>query len=358
MRLPAHGSNPDRLFKALGMDKPANIVDFSVNINPLGAPPAIKHHWQRWLEEIDDYPDPTASELKQAIAENEGVVESQLQPGNGASELITLIARYLRGKKVLIIHPAFSEYESACRNENCTIFYHTVHPPRWQLEKKALQQKINKVDAVFFCHPNNPAGVQYDRQTIDWLINTCEQSKTLLVIDEAFYDFASNPVTSIQQAGRSPYLLVLRSLTKMYSIAGLRLGFLAGQPELLDRIRKTQPHWSLNAIALKAGTLCLNDGQHSEQTRSYIEAERMRLFAYFRENVFLYSPSVVNFYLIKAPSQDDQQELFLFLLRKGLVLRHTYNFPGLEGTWLRAAVKKEKQNNLLMEALSEWKQGN
>ncbi|WP_010530004.1 threonine-phosphate decarboxylase CobD [Lentibacillus jeotgali] len=358
MQLPAHGSNPDHLFRALGMDKPAEMVDFSVNINPLGAPASIKHHWQSWLGDIEDYPDPSAVELKQTIAAHEGVAESHLLPGNGASELITLIARYIHGKKVLIIHPAFSEYASACRNENCSIFYHVVHPPNWQLEKAALQQEIDAVDAVFFCHPNNPAGVQYDRSTINWLIDACRQSKTLLVIDEAFYDFASNPVTSIQQTGRSPYLLVLRSLTKMYSIAGLRLGFLAGQPELLSKIKKTQPHWSLNAIALEAGTLCLNDRRHSTRTRTYIKAERMRLFSFFRENGFLHSPSAVNFYLIRDPALDDQQELFMYLLRKGLVLRHTYNFPGLEGTWLRAAVKKEGENNLLMEALSEWKQEN
>lgn len=358
MRLPAHGSNPDHLFSALGMTKPAEIVDFSVNINPLGAPGAIKDHWPSLLAEIDDYPDPSASELKKTIGDHEGVAASQLLPGNGASELITLIARYLHGKKVLIIHPAFSEYASACRNEDCTIFHHVVHPPHWKLEKQALQKDIENVDAVFVCHPNNPTGVQYDKPTVDWLIDACEQSKTLLIIDEAFYDFASDPVTSIQKAVRSRFLLVLRSLTKMYSIAGLRLGFLAGQQELLARIQKTQPHWSLNTIALKAGVLCLNDQQHSRQTRSYMDTERLRLFSYLRANGFLYSPSAINFYLIKDPSLDDQEALFQFLLQRGLVLRHTYNFPGLEGTWLRAAIKKEAENDLLMEALAEWKQGN
>ncbi|RYG72404.1 threonine-phosphate decarboxylase [Lentibacillus lipolyticus] len=358
MQLPAHGSNPDHLFKALEMEQPAKLVDFSANINPLGTPAAIQHHWQGWLIDIEDYPDPSASELKQTIAVHEGVAESNLLPGNGASELISLIARYLHGKKVLIIHPAFSEYASVCKNESCTIFYHIVHPPHWQLEKAALQQEIEAVDAVFFCHPNNPTGVQYDRSTIDWLIAACEQAKTLLIIDEAFYDFSSNPVTSIKKAGQSPFLLVLRSLTKMYRIAGLRLGFLAGQPKTLEKIGKTQPHWSINAIALQAGSLCLQDRRHSEQTRAYIEAERKRLCSFFKKKGFLHSPSAVNFYLIKDPSLDDQQDLFLYLLRKGLVLRHTYNFPGLEGGWLRAAIKKEAENNLLMEALSEWKKGN
>lgn len=355
MQLPSHGSNPAHLYKALEMDQPERIVDFSVNINPLGPPAAIKYRWQDWYEGIYDYPDPSCTTLKQTIALREGVTESHLLPGNGASELITLIARHLHGKKVLIIQPAFSEYASACRMENCTISHFLLNPPDWNLEGVLLQQKLSAVDAVFFCHPNNPTGVQYDRTTIDWLIDTCEQTKTLLIIDEAFYDFSSSPISSIKKAGQSPFLLVLRSLTKMYGIAGLRLGFLAGHPELLLEISKSQPHWSVNAIALKAGTECLNAVHHPEQTCVYIEKERKRLFSFFQEIGFVHSPSAINFYLIRDPSWDSQQELFMYLLRKGLVLRHTYNFPGLEGKWLRAAVKKEEENQLLMEALIQWK---
>ncbi|UJL46623.1 threonine-phosphate decarboxylase [Virgibacillus sp. NKC19-16] len=358
MQLPSHGSNPHHLYNALGINPPEKIVDFSVNINPLGAPEAIKHNWGNWLADIYDYPDPTFAELKQTIAAKEGIEESCLLPGNGASELITLIARYLQGKKVLIIHPAFSEYEAACRSENCIIFYHILYPSEWGMDMESLQQKLKTADAVFFCHPNNPTGMQYDRTTIDWLIGTCEQSETLLILDEAFYDFADNPVTFIDEASQSPFLLVLRSLTKMYSIAGLRLGYLAGHSEVLTEIGKRQAHWSINAIALKAGKICLDDQQHVSQTRDYIKKERDRLFSFFRETGFQHSPSAINFYLIRDPSMDDQQELFTFLLRKGIVLRHTYNFPGIEGEWLRVAIKKEAENSLLMEALSEWKRVN
>ncbi|MGP4106754.1 threonine-phosphate decarboxylase CobD [Virgibacillus sp. L01] len=357
MQLPAHGSNPAHLYKALGMDQPEKTVDFSVNINPLGSPDVIKNSWQNWFEGIYDYPDPSFTTLKQTIALKEGIAASYLLPGNGASELITLIARHLQGKKVLIIHPAFSEYESACRIENCTISHFLLDPPEWKFEGELLQQKLRAADAVFFCHPNNPTGVQYDRTTIDWLIDTCEQTKTLLIIDEAFYDFSSSPISSIKKAGKNQFLLVLRSLTKMYGIAGLRLGFLAGHQELLFEISKSQPHWSVNAIALKAGNECLKAVDHPKQTCSYIDQERNRLFSFFQEIGFVHSPSAINFYLIRDPSLDSQQELFMFLVKKGLVLRHTYNFPGLKGKWLRAAVKKEEENQLLMEALIQWKRG-
>lgn len=358
MQLPSHGSNPQHLYKAFGINPPEEIVDFSVNINPLGAPEAIKHNWGNWLADIYDYPDPTFTELKQTIAIKEGVGEPYLLSGNGASELITLIASYLQGKKVVIIHPAFSEYETACRSENCTIFHHVLHPPEWELDETSLERKLGLVDAVFFCHPNNPTGIQYDRPTVEWLIDTCQKKEVLLILDEAFYDFADPPVTFIDKASQSPFLLVLRSLTKMYSIAGLRLGYLAGHPEVLSQIRRRQAHWSINAIALKAGKTCLDDRQHVLLTRDYIKRERDRLFASFRETGFQHSPSAINFYLIRDPSSRNQQELFSFLLRRGLVLRHTYNFPGIEGKWLRVAIRKEAENSLLMEALSEWKREN
>lgn len=357
MQLPAHGSNPHYLYKALEIHPPARIIDFSVNINPLGTSGAVKFLWQDWLDTIYDYPDPYCTDLKQTIVAKEGIEESYLLPGNGAAQLITLIARYFHGKKVLIIHPAFSEYESACRNEQCTILHHVLRAPDWKLEKEVLKQQLRSVDAVFFCHPNNPTGVQYDEATIEWLIGVCKHTKTVLIIDEAFYDFLTNPLTYIKHIYQSSYLLVLRSLTKMYSIAGLRLGFLAGQPELLEEVGKSQPHWSMNTIALKAGKVCLNDSQHSKRSREYVETERNRLFTYLGEKDFTYSPSTVNFYLFRDPL-NDSQELFRFLLRKGLVLRHTYNFPGLEGKWLRAAVKKEEENNMLMEALAEWRREN
>lgn len=356
MQLPAHGSNPNYLYKALDIAQPNNIIDFSVNTNPLGAPPELKQHWQEWLDAVYDYPDPYCTSLKEAIASNENVEASQLLVGNGAAELITLIARYLAQQNVLIIQPAFSEYETACQHEQCKIEYYVTEAPNWEINKQDLAAKLENKDAVFICQPNNPTGVQYDEATIAWLINYCNETQTLLIIDEAFYDFASNSLSAINKIDQSPFLLVLRSLTKMYNIAGLRLGFLAGQPKLLEEISSKKPHWSVNAIANKAGIVCVNNGTHANQTRTYIETERNRLFSFLKQHGFTYSPSVVNFYLLGDPSISTQQALFTFLLEKGIVLRHTHNFPGLTGNWLRVAIKTESENGQLMEALQEWGQ--
>jgi len=356
LQLPAHGSNPSHLYEAMGIEKPEQIIDFSVNTNPLGAPTEINQHWQDWLEAVYDYPDAYCTSLKKAIASNEGVDTSQLLIGNGAAEIITLIARYLRGKTILIMQPAFSEYETACLHEQCTVDHYITEAPDWQLNKEDVIAKLANKDAVFICQPNNPTGVQYEQEKIDWLIEYCQQSKILLVIDEAFYDFTVQPKSAVSKIRHAPYLLILRSLTKMYNIAGLRLGFLVGQSGLLGDIASYQAHWSVNAIALEAGELFLRDGTHANQTRTYIDEQRIHLFSFFNQQGFSYSPSAVNFYLIKDPTRHLQQDLFIFLLKKGFVLRHTVNFPGLDGAWLRAAIKTEKENQQLMRALNEWKQ--
>lgn len=356
MQLPAHGSNPQQLYNALGVAMPRDYIDFSVNTNPLGTPEEVKQSWPNWLEEVYDYPDPLGTDLKRIVAKKEGVDASRLVLGNGAAELITLLARYLRQKRVLIIQPAFSEYETACRSEGCSITYYVAMPPDWQLDRKVLEEKLPQVDAVFICQPNNPTGVSYQPAVLDWLIEYCHQGKTLLIIDEAFYDFAVEPVTAIQRATNSPSILVLRSLTKMYNIAGLRLGYLVGQPGLLEEIASFQPHWSVNAIAMKAGQVCLADEVHPSKTRIYIEAERKRLFSFFKEHHFIHSPSTINFYIFSDPTAASIKDLFIFLLAKGLVVRHTNNFPGLSSQWLRAAIKTRAENNLLMGALKEWRQ--
>jgi threonine-phosphate decarboxylase len=354
LQLPKHGSNPGSVYEALGMTQPEKLIDFSVNTNPLGAPPILEQQWGHWLEHVYDYPDPHAHELKQLLAEQEQLSMTQILAGNGAAEIITLIARFLSGKNVLIIQPAFSAYETACKQSGCHITYFKMKSPDWKLRMDDLDAELENTDAVFLCQPNNPTGVSINEQTVGRLIQRCDETETLLIIDEAFYDFAMTPQTAIQRIRDTGNLLVLRSLTKMYNIAGLRLGYLAGNDVLIRQIAAFQPDWSVNALAQQAGIACIRANAHAGQTRSYIAEERRRLFTFLQKNRFEHTPSTVNFYLLRDP-QAETGELFIFLLGKGIVTRHTYNFPGLDGTWLRAAVKTKEENNQFMEALTAWK---
>ncbi|MGE8207344.1 threonine-phosphate decarboxylase CobD [Heyndrickxia sp. NPDC080065] len=355
MTLPSHGANPKYVYGAAKINQPDHLLDFSVNVNPFGAPSVIKEKWMEWYQYIEDYPDPLASQLKKELSTKEGIAENCILIGNGGAEIITLVAQFLKEKRVLIIQPAFSEYEQACLAQKCIVEHHILKEEDWTLEISDLLYKVKQFDAIFLCTPNNPTGVIYDKQSVIELLEEGKRKNCYIIIDEAFYDFSPNNSTYISLLLEYPNLIVLRSLTKMFAIAGLRLGYGAAHPKVIKELSVLKPHWSVNAIAMKAGIECIFQDSYILQTKQHIEAERRRLEVFYKEYAFQMSDSKVNFYLLKDPSLSEAAPLFHFLLKKGIVPRHTMNFPGLDGRWLRFAIKRAEENNRLMEALVEWK---
>jgi threonine-phosphate decarboxylase len=150
-------------------------------------------------------------------------------------------------------------------------------------------------------------------------------------------------------------LILLRSLTKMFSIPGLRLGYVIANCEIIAKLSDYQPHWSVNSVALAIGNLCIEEDKYIENTVQFITSERKALVTFYEENGFEVSPSKVNFYLLRDSQLIDQYPLFQWLLQKGIVPRHTFNFPGLDGRWLRFAIRTSAENRKLMEAVQEWR---
>ncbi|MCM3690574.1 threonine-phosphate decarboxylase CobD [Neobacillus niacini] len=356
MKWPSHGSNPQHLFKSMGLSLPEKYIDFSANINPIGPPPVLKEKWNDFFQEITVYPDPFAEKLKNRIAESEEISDDSILIGNGGAELITLVARFLQGKKVIVAEPTFSEYEKACRANLCEIQYYQMKEPDFALNMEELLPSLPNADALFLCNPNNPTGIQYSVSTILSMIEECEKQNCFVILDEAFYDFLIDYHSFIPYINRFSNLIIIRSMTKMYAIPGLRLGYLAATSEIIALLSNLQPHWSINTIALMAGELCLQNKDFIKETRSYIWEERERLSTFFYKNNFEITPSQVNFYLLRDPFRKDQYSFFEFLLHKGIIPRHTFNFPGLEGNWLRFAIKSKEENSKLMEVLLEWRQ--
>ncbi|MDQ0199643.1 threonine-phosphate decarboxylase CobD [Neobacillus ginsengisoli] len=353
---PSHGSNPRYLYEAMGLSLPREYVDFSANINPMGPPPDLKEKWADFYQEINVYPDPYAVKLKERIAKKEQISMESILIGNGGAELITLAARMLTGKKVVIIQPGFSEYEKTCRANKCEIFYHQLHEPDFELNIVELRSSLVEADALFLCNPNNPTGLEYPESTVISIIEECEKQNCLVILDEAFYDFLVKYDSFIPYINRFSNLIIIRSMTKMFAIPGIRLGYLAAQPEIITELSQLQSHWSTNTIALLAGELCIQNESFIKETQNYIFNERTRLFDFCKKEDFVVTASTVNFYLLRDPYLKDQFALFEFLLHSGIIPRHTFNFPGLEGRWLRFAIKSYEENNQLMEVLALWRQ--
>ncbi|WP_174616002.1 threonine-phosphate decarboxylase CobD [Virgibacillus ihumii] len=358
MNWPLHGANAHHLYESLELPMPDKIIDFSANLNPFGPPAGIQANWSDWFEKISDFPDPNGKELVQQIAREEGLSEDTILLGNGGAELIALVTRMLAGKRVLLIHPTFSEYGRMCSVAGCEMTSLVLQEGDWQLRMEELIPKLAEADAVFLCHPNNPTGIVYSESLMEQIISACHEHNCLLIADEAFYDFLDNKQSVASLVNKYSNLMVIRSLTKMYAIAGLRLGYLLASPELVRKLKSFQPHWSVNALALEAGKECLLDGKHAAKTRSFISGERERILAVLKKAGYRVSPSKVNFHLLQDRALDEQLPLFRFLLKKGIVPRHTANYQGLNGRWMRFAVKQSRQNDILLEALLEWRTHN
>lgn len=353
MSLPLHGSNPQYIYKALQIKQPENVIDFSVNINPLGTPRQLLDHWEKFRHYIRDYPDPAGIKLRQLIAAKERVIPETILLGNGGAHLIMGIAQLLADQRVIISQPTFSEYEKACVVHGAEVTY--VNFEDSTLSAAEMEKHIKGAAACFICTPNNPTGTRLCVDQFEQLLHLCQRYNCLLIVDEAFYDFAKNPWTAIPYVNNNDQLIVLRSLTKMYAIAGLRLGYLCANPRIVEQIKQYQSAWPVNALALAAGEICIQDQQHVLETVKFITKQREWLGDKLRSFGYVLSNSVVNYFLLRDPELQRQDELLKSLLKQGIVPRHTYNFPGLDGHWLRLAVKSERENNKLVEALGQWK---
>lgn len=354
MTLPFHGSNPTSLYRALSIDIPSTYIDFSVNLNPFGMLPSIKEKWTEWIEEVADYPEPSGKRLKEIIAQRENVSSEEILLGNGGAEIITLLASYLQRKRVAIVQPAFIEYEKMCKAYNCKIEHVVLREDHWN-DLTEMFSIAKRVDAIFLCNPNNPTGITYRMEDLQKLMQVCKQHNCYLIIDEAFYDFVLSPQPIRTYVNANSHVITIRSLTKMYSIAGLRLGYLIGPAEIVHELQNIQPPWSVNAIAMKAGELSLQDDSFAQKTRQYVANERLRVKEVLIEAGYYVSESEVNFYILRDPDLTNQLPLIRYLLTNGIVPRHTENFRGLDGRWIRLAIKSKLENEQLINVLLSWK---
>jgi threonine-phosphate decarboxylase len=254
------------------------------------------------------------------------------------------------------VEPTFSEYEQACRANKCEIVYHQLTEPNFELNPENLRKRLHEADALFLCNPNNPTGIHYPLSTIISIVEECKKQNCFVILDEAFYDFLIDYDSFIPYINNYSNLIIIRSLTKMFAIPGIRLGYLIAQPAIVSELSQLQSHWSTNTIALLAGELCLQHESFIKETQIYICKERQKLFTFFKQNEFVHSSSNVNFYLLQDPLLKNQFALFEFLIYQGIIPRHTFNFPGVEGRWLRFAIKGSDENNHLLEVLTKWRQ--
>lgn len=359
MELPNHGANPLRLYKQTGISPPQQILDFSENVHPFGAPAFLTERWPELLELVGSYPDPDGEPFRTAAAEFHEVMVDQVAAGNGAAEIFTWLARRYRDQRVVLIEPAFSEYRQTLEAENVRIETIQLQPENgWRLTGQNVQSEIPGCAALYICNPHNPTGILLGIDTLQEMAQICLESDCELVIDEAFIDFIGEKASFTQFLKRFPNVIIVRSMTKMYAIPGLRLGYVIGQAETIRQLKQGAAHWNVNALSAAIGADCLKASAYRDRVIKAASEERLNMQRFFRANDFRTSDSEVNFLSFQLPDSDASDQFFRDLLKRGIVLRHTESFRGMDGKWFRIGMKSAESMEKLREAIKGWLEAN
>jgi threonine-phosphate decarboxylase len=350
-----HGGNVDAWARSSGVEV-GELLDFSASINPLGPPSSARVAFAESYAEILRYPDPYGDKLKEALAERHGMSPTEVLLGNGSTQIIYLLCAALRPRNALIVGPAFSEYANALTLIGAKVASFNLSADNgFQFSTKRLSAAWDKdCDIVFLATPNSVTGQMIPKVEIEKVAHIALARKTIVVIDEAFVDFAETE--SIKAlVRRNPYLIVLRSLTKYYALPGLRLGYLLGETGKVAELAAYQEPWSINGPALNVALACLKDSIFATKTERWLERERKFLFERLTALAGLHPlVSRTNFLLVKIErSHGDALRLRSFLLQKNILIRACDTF-GLGVNYFRIAIKQRKDNQRLLAALTEW----
>ena len=351
MRQPAHGGNL-AWAAALAGCPPDAILDFSASISPLGPPNSAIAAILSQIGNLKHYPDPNYSELRLALSHFHQLPPEWILPGNGSAELLTLIGRELAQlAATILITPAFGDYYRTLKAYNakvleCPLLLVTGH---WSLVIDKGQRTKDK--GLLLNNPHNPTGKIFSRESI---LPYLEQF-ALVVVDEAFMDFVppneEQSLIPVVQEYRN--LVVLRSLTKFYSLPGLRLGYAIAHPDCLAKWQLWRDPWPVNTLAAAAAIAALQDTEFQQQTWAWLPPARNQLFQGLAEIPGLQPQvSAANFLLVESQQSTSQLQQQL-LQHYQILIRDCLSFKELGDRFFRVAVRSHADNQRLLTALKE-----
>jgi threonine-phosphate decarboxylase len=350
-----HGGNPLADLARLNLPE-RKIIDFSVNLNPLGMPDIISRNWKELINAVQDYPSVDARGIIDFYRHKTGVDPSEFLAGNGSTELIYLIPRVLKFKKVLIPAPSFYDYERASTLAGAEVLTYQLKPDNNFVLPLAreLETIIDEVDAMWVGRPNNPTAGMFHR---DIIIELAEKYPSkYFIVDEAFIQFIDNwKDESLISCNRYPNLILIHSFTKFYSIAGLRMGGVIGHRDTIGLLKEFKEPWSVNGIAENVALLLKDCEDYETATLKYLTSERERIFGILKKmdgiKVF---PSCANFFLCRWKKTGNLDDLIVNLLKNGIFIRDCRNFRGLEGNYFRFGIRSIEENDNLLSLLASF----
>ncbi|MGD0450166.1 MAG: histidinol-phosphate transaminase [Candidatus Bathyarchaeia archaeon] len=336
------------------------VLEFSGPINFLGPSPKAVEAVKQNAKFIKFYPDPNPVEFKTEVAKyvGHGVDEENIVLGNGSIELIYAITEILpRGFKALIPVPSFSEYEKAAIRVGGEAVFVQL-PESYALETEKIKRAVSVDTKILcICNPHSPSGTLYSKETLVDLLDFCHKKNVIFSVDENYIEFAEKGQETTLAGLVKDYanLFVIRSVTKFYGMAGIRLGYGIAAPNLVEKLENVRIPWSINSLASCATLAAFNDADFIENTKRTISKERAELAKNLSEIECLQVyPSVTNFLLIRITNRKiTSTKLKELLSKEHMLIRDCCTFVGLDDSYFRVTVRSAKDNAKLVHSIKQ-----
>jgi threonine-phosphate decarboxylase len=357
---PVHGGDLAAIAERRGVD-PHVFLDFSSNVNPYGPPASVRRFLVRAARDyglIRRYPDDTHLELRSALARMWRVPSETIVIGNGTSALLHEIVGLTKPRTCLLPTPAFSEYAHALRVAGARPIAFSLPPDRgFRLDVKAFAAAMMRYRPrlAIVNNPHNPSGAFTSALGMDRLIGAARRAGTLLLLDEAFIEYAPAGASRVRRAAGERAVVVLRSVTKLYGMPALRVGCAVAGLPLASNLRAVLPSWPVGALAAGAALEAVRDVAFAERARRRNTAARHGLAQGLSAVGCRVFPSLANFLLVRLPDGAPPATRVRERLADSRVLvRDVTSYAGLEdGCYLRLAVRQPAENRRLLRAFRD-----
>ncbi|WP_300671726.1 threonine-phosphate decarboxylase [Desulfoluna sp.] len=351
-----HGGNIYKLAKDLGVT-PGEITDMSSNLNPLGPPEGLMEHLASKLSTIVSLPEVDAGHIKELLAAKYGISPSTLLAGNGTTEFIYAIPRALDTKRALIVGPTYADYRDACEMYGAGAdFLTTQKENAFCIDPQDIAKAADGYDTVFLCNPNNPTGTLVAPEAIKAMAEARPDIR--FVIDESYLPFACDAYgKSVARYGLAN-VVVLNSMSKVFRIPGLRVGFLMAPEALIAEFSKYVLPWCVNAMAQAAVSFILSGGEAIDAfltaTRAYVKEEKERFVAALDKMPGIIPYGAETYFVIcELQGENTAAALWTALAEEAFLIRDCTNFIGIEGEFVRFSLKNKETNDRLLTLLEK-----
>ena len=334
--------------RALGLK---SVIKLASNENPYPPSPKVLAAMRKESLTVNRYPDGGCFELRKAVAKYLKVQEDQLIFGNGSDEIIILAVKAFvgQGDEVIIAKPSFLIYDIAARLAGAKI--HAVPLNNFYYDLDGMKAKLsNKTKIVFIGNPDNPAGTFVNGRQLEGFIKAASVG-TLIFIDEAYFEYVHSKdyPNSIALIKKYPNVMVTRTFSKMYGLAGLRVGYGIARPEIVDILNRLREPFNVNSIAQAAAVAAIGSQKYYQNIAKDVERQRLYIYQALSKLKVSYEQSFTNFILLKVGGNSSITAKAL--LNKGVIIRDMGAW-GLKG-YIRVSIGTGAENKRFIKSLAE-----